>query len=211
MSEEQLRALYGEAMRARPAGAPACPSPEMLLALVRREGPEPIRLATLDHVMSCRECQAEFELLRAIEQSGGEHGSRLAVTRSGRRWYVPVALAASLLLAVVIGREMTAPAAPDISRGTPDAVTLLEPAVAASAGQPLVFAWHPVPGASGYVLEVLSLGGSVALSAETSDTMLVSSDASQLPAGEYRWWVRAAVPGAAVVRSPLRPLKLGTD
>src|SRR5918911_1340273 len=115
MSEERLRELYARALEARePAQREQCPPPEALLALARREGPEAERLATLDHVMACARCRPEFDLLRAIDSAGaGEGEARRAVpspTRAlaRRRWtrwtmLVPLALAATLVLAVALG------------------------------------------------------------------------------------------------------------
>src|ERR671936_384188 len=112
MSEERLRELYARALEARaPADREQCPPPEALLALARREGPEAQRLETLDHVMSCARCRAEFDLLRAIEAAGAGEGQARSETRSQpraharRRWttFVPLALAATLVLAVALG------------------------------------------------------------------------------------------------------------
>ena len=90
-------------------------SPEAIAALARREGSETERLATLDHVMSCRECRAEFDLLRAVEQAGAQSGR--GEERRRRTWFVPAALAATLLLAVGVGRMVTKPGSDDVTRG----------------------------------------------------------------------------------------------
>lgn len=181
----------------------ACPSPEALLALVRREGPEAERLATLDHVMTCQECGRDFELLRAIEKAGRQIGAR--PHRSLRRWYVPLAVAASVVLAVVVGRQLTAPGAPDVARGAPDAVALLAPEASVAAGQPITFIWHRVPDAVSYQLEVLAPDGSLALSRTTTDTV-ATIEPGALAGGNYRWWVRGTLRGAESVQSSMRPL-----
>lgn len=203
MSDERLRQLYATALGGRPTPAGANhPSPESIATLVRREGPEEARLATLDHVMSCAECRREFDLLRTIERAGAGTGTR-------RTWFVPAALAASVLLAVGIGRQVLRPPAEDTSRGGESgAVALVQPGAEARAGQPLVFAWHPVPGASRYELELLDAGGDVAASASTTDTSAAPEAARLLPAGQYRWWVRATTSDARSLRSALRPLRL---
>ena len=68
IDDELLRTAYAVHLRrdADRVEASVCPSPEALLALVRREGAEADRLAVLDHVMSCAHCRAEFDLLRAV-------------------------------------------------------------------------------------------------------------------------------------------------
>jgi hypothetical protein len=208
VSDRRLRELYASAVSGRAAGTGGPhPAPEALAALVRREGTEEARLATLDHVMSCAECRRDFDLLRAIERAGVESG---AAGRAGARrsWFVPAALAASLLVAIGLGRTLLTPAN-DTTRGDGDSgVVLVQPAVEAAAGDSLVFAWRPVPGASRYELELLDAGGSVAASAATTDTTASPGAARSLPPGDYRWWVRATTSDARPLRSALRPLRL---
>jgi hypothetical protein len=213
MSEERLRRIYSGVMASRGARArrtAACPAPEAILALVRREGSEESRLATLDHVMSCLECRPEFDLLRSIELAGAEAG---ASARPGRRsWIMPAALAASVLLAVVVGRLML-PSVPEnevVRSGGDGGVTLLAPPSEAPTGSPMLFAWQPISGAGRYRLEVLTSEGEVALEAETADTAIMLQSAADLPPGDYIWWVEATVAGAAA-RSALRPLRLTTQ
>ena len=209
MDEERLRQIYRGVMasRGRRAGrAAACPDPDAILALVRREGSEDSRLATLDHVMSCADCRPEFDLLRSIELAGAEAGAARTARRS---WIMPAALAASVLLAVVVGRLML-PAVPEdevVRSGEDGRVTLLAPPPEAATGSPMLFAWHPIPGAGRYRLEVLTGEGEVALEAETADTAIMVQSAADLPPGDYTWWVGATSAGAAV-RSALRPLRL---
>ncbi|HEY7481968.1 MAG TPA: hypothetical protein VH680_15745 [Gemmatimonadales bacterium] len=211
MNEDRLREIYAGLMTSRGAKSggriAVCPAPETLLALVRREGSEEERLATLDHVMSCLDCRKEFDLLRSIEVAGAEAG---AGARPGRRkWALPVALAASALLAVVIGR-FALPTAPEseVLRSGPDAgVTLVAPPREVATGAPIVFAWHPITGATRYRLEVLTDDGTVALEAETADTSITLQGAADLAAGDYQWWVAATSAGISA-RSTLRPLRL---
>jgi hypothetical protein len=206
VNDEQLREIYGNLMTARGGRRlSACPAPEAVLALVRREGLEEARLATLDHVMSCAECRSEFDLLRSIEVAGVEAGG---ASRPGRRWMAPVALAASILLAVIVGRYAL-PGTPErdiVRSGSGDGVTLLAPPAETASGSPLLFVWHPLAGASRYRLEVMNGAGDVVLEAETADTAILLRSAADLQPGEYQWWVGATAPGA--LRSELRPLRL---
>jgi hypothetical protein len=208
VSDERLRELYATAVRSRTARTGGeHPAPEAIAALVRREGAEESRLATLDHVMSCAECRRDFDLLSAVERAGLESG---AVGRTGARrsWFMPAALAASLLVAIGLGRTLMRTADDTTRGGGGSAIVLLQPAAEAVAGDSLIFAWRPVPGASRYELELLDAGGSVAASAQTADTTASPATVRALPPGEYRWWVRAATSDGRPLRSPLRALVL---
>jgi hypothetical protein len=212
MSDERLRELYAGAVAAgRTAAGQKHVSPEAIAALVRREGSERDRLATLDHVMSCGDCRREYDLLRTVERAGAEAE---AEGRSGgqglrRSLVMPAALAASLLLAVGVGRTLMRSGGDDTTRGgDAGAIALLRPGSEAAVGDSIVFAWHPVAGARRYELELIDPSGNVVAAAETTDTIAAPAAARQLPAGDYRWWVRATTSDARTVRSPLRPLHL---
>ena len=208
MSDDRLRELYAIAQAGRPAGPGGeHPAPEAIAALVRREGPEEGRLATLDHVMSCADCRRDFDLLRAVERAGVESG---AAGRSGRRaWLMPAALAASFLLAVALGRTVLRSGGDDTTRGDDrGAVMLVQPGHEARAGDSLTFSWRAVPGASRYEIEVLNASGGGGASAATTDPTLSFEAYRLLPPGDYRWWVRATTPDARSFRSAVRPLRL---
>jgi hypothetical protein len=209
VSDDRLRDLYAIAQAGRTADPGGeHPAPELIAALVRREGPEEARLATLDHVMSCADCRRDFELLRAVERAGVESG---AAGRAGRRraWLMPAALAASVLLAVGVGRTLLRSGGDDTSRGDGHgAVELVQPGREARAGDAVLFSWRAMPGASRYELELLDAGGGVVASTATTDTTASPAAAGALPPGDYRWWVRAITSDARSLRSALRPLRL---
>ena len=73
----RLQELYARRV-ARQGTAPGCPTPEAILALVRREGGEHERLATLEHVMSCAACHREYEWLQAVDEAAVEAGGEPA-------------------------------------------------------------------------------------------------------------------------------------
>jgi hypothetical protein len=228
MTDARLRELYQHALATRDGGRERCASPEAMLALARREGTEEERLATLDHVMSCDACRRELDLLRAIEMAGARTTGAPGAAHSRDRpaaavvvpWkrVVPLALAASLLLAVGVGvrdRFGARDRGPDVVRGAGDdgggELTLLAPAAGASvaAGAPVVFAWRPDPDARRYVVEVLDADGRAVVSDTTADTTFALRDpSSRLTAGaEYRWWVRTVGATAGAQRaSAARPL-----
>lgn len=207
MNEDRLREVYTAAVERGAVPSAGHASPEAIAALARREGTEAERLATLDHVMSCRECRADFDLLRAVERAGAETGSVKSGAR--RAWFVSAALAATVLLAVGIGRMVMKQGGDDIPRGgEAGAITLLRPGTEAVAGDSLTFIWSPAPGARKYSLEVLDAGGNVVLMAEAPDTVSTPGVATGLPPGDYKWWVRATTSDARTVRSQVRPLRL---
>lgn len=208
MSDERLRDLYATALKAGAAPVRTHPTPEAIAELVRREGPEDTRLATLDHVMSCADCRRDFDLLRTVERAGVQSGAASGRGAGRRSWLMPAALAATLLVAVGLGRTLMT-STNDTTRGGEDSpVVLVAPGREAAAGDALMFAWHPVAGASRYELELLDAGGSVAASAVTTDTTASPGAARSLPPGDYQWWVRVITSDARTLRSGLRPLHL---
>ena len=209
LTDSRLQELYAQvlARRDRERESNACVSPDDLLALVRRDGTEERRLEILDHVMTCKQCGRELALLQAIEAAGAamEPSSRQP-PKIWDRWK-PLALAASVLLAVGLGiavRQRSS--SDDISRGG-EAIQLLAPALEVRPSQPLVFVWHPLVGARRYRVEILERADAVAFAGETPDTT-ISVPADRLrPGVDYRWWVRDATPGAQRA-SPLRRLRV---
>jgi hypothetical protein len=206
VTEARVKQIYQAATARR---RDDCPEPEAILALARREGEEGARLATLDHVMSCGGCRADLDLLRSVEEAGAATGAATERRRGGRTWFIPAALAATVLLAVGLGRIATGHRpGPEPVRSSGEAgVTVLAPAAEAPVGEPLAFAWHPVAGAVRYRVEVMSGGGEVAIEAETRDTAVTIDAIRRLAAGDYRWWVVAMTPRPGP-RSALRPLRL---
>ena len=258
MSDERLRELYQRALAADDVagrrragegaagegaagegapgeGAPGahgerCPTPEAVLALVRREGSEDARLATLDQVMSCAACRRELDLLRAIDAAGeGTADARSTddgviplrprgpTTLSWRR-ALPLALAASLVLAIGVGvrgrvDRTTAGSDTDVMRGDAGAVVMLitpeDADTTVAPGAPVTFAWRPDPGAVRYVLEVLDADARVVIGQSTTDTVVTLRDLSRLtPGTDYRWWVRAVADGGPQRASPVRRLRV---
>lgn len=220
MTDEQLRELYsGSLARGGGRGRQRCVSPEAMLAVLRREGTEEQRLETLDHVMACAACRGEMDLLRSIEQAGaeteragaetGRAGVVLRLPRRAWRALVPLALAASVLLAVGIGQRFGRSEAPDeVLRGAADPVSLVAPPPEVAAGGPVTFTWQPVPGARSYRLEVLDAQGTVVFAETTGQTSVTLREPGHLAPGlEYRWGVRATT-DAGVRASPLRSLRI---
>jgi hypothetical protein len=205
VTEAQLKEAYQAHLARSRRDRASCPSPEAIQALVRREGHETARLATLDHVMSCGECHTELDLLRTVEEAGQRSGA--ASVPSRRRWMMPAALAATVLIAVGLGRVVLQPSADTVRSGDGAHVELIAPGAEVPSGAPVSFAWRPVEGASRYRLEVLNESGDLTIEAETHDTALTSASAARLAPGSYQWWVIAFSPGPGP-RSELRRLRV---
>jgi len=205
VTEAQLKEAYQAHLARSRRDRASCPPPEAIQALVRREGDEAARLATLDHAMSCGECRTELDLLRTVEEAGVRSGAVAAPGR--RRWMMPAALAATLLVAVGLSRVALKPSEDTVRSDDATRVELVAPGAEVPAGTPISFAWRPVEGASRYRLEVLNESGDLAIEAETRDTMLTSDSAASLAPGTYQWWVIALSP-APGPRSELRRLRV---
>lgn len=216
LTDTRLRELYARRLDAARRTGERCPEPDALLAVVRGEGEEDVRLATLDHVMACGECSREFELLRALDRANAESASgvvtpAVAATPIRRpaswRRYAPVALAASVL--VLIGVSLLSrDGGRGVTRGDRTAVALISPRTEVEAGAPIVFVWRPVSDALRYELEVLDASGSVAYSASTADTAATVPLSTLTPDVDYRWWVRAATGAGDQRASEMRRLRV---
>jgi len=208
LTDERLRALYQRALATR-GERTGCVEPEAILAVVRREGAEDRRLATLDHVMGCRACRGELDLLRSIESANAEAKAeaKRATPRWRWGWAAPIAMAASFSLVVAVAYKLTrGGVVVVVERGGGQVVDLLSPPADIEATAPVVFVWKPVSGALRYDLEVLDEQGKVVF-AETTEKPLVKLD-RRLPPGTYRWWVRAAVGADEPRASDMRRLRI---
>lgn len=209
MTDERLQRLYLHGLAARAgAGAPCAVPPEALLALARGELPEDERLPLLDAVMTSARCREELDLLRAVvaaerEALGdapaaptgplrvvrGDAPSPAAARPWWRRTAVPVALAATALLAVGLSR-MVGRGGEEVMRGRAEGVMLVAPAGAIASG-PVTLAWRPVPDAVRYAVELLDAQGSPLVDTTLADTTLVVPAALLRAGREYRWIVTA--------------------
>lgn len=193
MTDERLKRLFALQHSAAPVDRRACPDPERLRRLAEREGPERDRLATLDHVMTCAPCRADYELLSAT--------ATLRPPARAIRW--PTALAASVLLAVA-GAIVWSVLPSDRERGELATMRIHAPVGAIEQTQSVSLVWAPVPDAFVYHAEVLAADGAVRFVGATSDTVLALPDSVMRPGeGELFWWVRASLRGGGEVPSDL--------
>jgi hypothetical protein len=197
MTDAEFRAEYARFLEHQePRDREGCPSPDQIRALVERQGAETERLATLDHIMACADCQKEFEMMRA---------PREAAVALERRTF-PSWLAAAAVLALAVGaawiwKARTGPVGTEVTRGGTAAVVLVGPATAAPGSTP-TFVWRAVPAAQRYQLELDTEAGDPVWATSTADTSAVLPATIPLNAGTaYRWWVRATLASGTVVRS----------
>jgi hypothetical protein len=197
MSDEQLRALFEEAVSARAGRSRReCVSPDALMTLVEREGSETDRLGILDHVISCPDCHREFELLRAVRAGRDADPAVDPVRSSGPRdrsgWWM--ALAASLVLVIGAGvvSQVIWGGAQRTVRGSEDVVELVGFQNGPDGGRALT--WHAVSGALSYRVEVLDARGELLYAAELADTVLTLPDSVSTDSSEGSvWWVQASL------------------
>lgn len=211
--DDELQRRYLRWLAARPPrDRAACPAPGAIRALVERHGAEADRLATLDHVMACPACRADFELLRTLERAGAAIGAvPSARHRAGpmaARW---LALAASVLL--VLGGVLWLRRAdePGVLRGAETAVRLVEPRGELPAGAAPRLVWRAVPGAVGYRIEVLDEAGEPVAALATGspgDTVAPLPAGALRPGGRYQWWVRARLADGSELRSGFQSFRL---
>lgn len=193
-----MKASYQASLRARPDDGEASAIPvEQLDLLAAGRLPEAEALPLLDRVMSDEGLRQEFELLRAV------HAAAVPATRAAW-WRTPSIVAASaavIALGVLLFRSPRGPEPPVVRGGVPG-ITQAAPDGEADVSLPVALAWHPVPGALRYRVEVLRADGVPAFSSETRDTSLLLEAGAVAAGSTYRWWVEAVTPGGSVRSKP---------
>ncbi len=200
MTDDDLRRAYQA--RVNRAGGPP-PTPEELAALVSGSGTEAERLEILDRALAHPETARELELLRAITAA-----ERAEAPSRAARWRVPLALAATVTLAVsatllVLSRRQSEILRAPPALGAPAPITPEDAAVRAPGN--ITFVWHPVPKAGGYRFELLTEVGALVTATTTPDT---STAVGVAGTGPYRWVVVALLPDGVEVLSRPRSLRI---
>jgi hypothetical protein len=195
-SDQQLQDAYRDLLRQRPRDRAACPAPEAVVALIEQRGSDADRLATLDHVMSCAGCKADFDLMRTV--AGRKAGP-------GRRGRWPLAAAAVVALSVsgsLVFMELRARSAgQDIERGGADEVELVSPR-GNTATRPVTFTWRKATGPARYSLEVFNPAGDAVYGVDVTDTSVVLPATVLLQVGTtYHWWVLIRTADGSEVRT----------
>jgi hypothetical protein len=203
-SEALLRERYAALLARRAASdAPLPATLEEIRDLAALGAADLDRTALLDRVLADPRTRDEYLLLRELLQS--ERRPAAARVRSSR------ALAVAAMVAVVLGAGALWRArgdAPEPMRGDGEQVQVVEPRADAEVAGEVRFVWHPVPGATAYVLEVADATGASVLSRRVVDTT-VSVPADVRPsAGDLVWWVTAERTSGEHLRSAPRPLRM---
>jgi hypothetical protein len=186
MSDDHLRELHAETMDLSTSrGEDACPSLEDLSALVEGAIPESERLRLADHIMACRACQREFELLRSLKTAAPKRQRRVG----------HLALAASVILIAGSAGLWTTltrngPQGPLYRSGVPQ-LTLVSPSDGEQVVLPSLLTWHELPGAVSYEIEILDPTGALVFSAAALDTTYALSPGAHVVGGQYTWHVSA--------------------
>jgi len=202
MSDEVLGELYRRMLaRPRPRGRDECPSPDALRSVAEREADAGERLAIMEHVSGCADCQRELALLGQVADT----------VRRPRRpvpaWWL--AAAASVALAVLGGRALlTREGVEPVVRGEGSSVTLVSPSGPVETATALV--WRAVSDAARYEVEVLGPEAELVQSATVRDTVVPLGGGLD-PGVAYRWRVTAVRRDGTRVESTLLPFTLARD
>ncbi len=202
MSDEVLGELYRRMLaRPRPDGRDECPSPDALRGVAEQEAGADLRLAIMEHVSGCADCQRELALLGQVADTVGR------TRRPAPLWWL--AAAASAVLVVVGGRALlTGGGVEPVVRGEAPAVTLISPS--GSVGTAAALVWRAIPDAARYEVEVLGPEAELVQSATVRDTVVPLGGGLE-PGVEYRWRVTAVRRDGTRVESPLLPFTLTPD
>jgi hypothetical protein len=199
-NDDQLRAAYQPTKRR----GPDCPSPDALLAAARGEGPEAERRRVLDHALSCADCRPELALLSSVSEPVSKS---VSIADRLRQRAMPIALAATVVLAIGVASLIRKNESTTVRGGTSD-VVLASPANGARAeGDEVTFVWRPVPGALSYTLEVSAADGTIIHTVRTTDTV-AAGPSPRLAPGDQRWWVRVKTDDGSERRSETRLLRV---
>jgi hypothetical protein len=200
MTDAELQAEYQRVMRRDPGSRATCPSPEQLVQLVERTGPEEERLEILDHAMSCADCHRDLALLQGLHSAQPRQ-----VVLKPYQWLAAASLLIVFAGGVLVTRGvLTHPAnEPMRGGGANEGVSLVGAIGPVAHGQPGSLVWHSVQSTIRYDVEVLDSADRVVFSAQTPDTVM---DVPALAAPAAAWWVRAELADGTDRRSGITKL-----
>lgn len=197
MNDERLRALYAGAMQRLPAPEDAEPvSLDAMVDVLERRGSEAERSRTLRAVLRDPRAHEEFELLRAVVRASDP---------PRRSWKTAAAWRVAAAVTIMAGTawifRQTRDAGDQLRGGTAT-VTTVQPADGVELTAPPLFAWHQVPEAVDYRIEILDSTGTVVFEEQGGDTVSTGPvSGSLVPGNRYRWSVTAVTKDARSLRS----------
>ena len=173
-----IREATGELRAAAPsrcAETPQCLSEAAVAAFVDGQSAGAAREATVAHLAGCARCRAMVASVARLAAAEGVALEAPAAQPLWRRWQVPVAAAAALLLVVLTwprGNDQigTGHRAPTITAAA--APVPLAPVAAVAEAR--VLRWSAVPGADRYHVTLFDAGGRVRYESQLADTVAAS-------------------------------------
>jgi hypothetical protein len=170
------------------------------------------RDAAFDHILSCAECSRLWHGIQEFRRAAITDGLLAPedpVAAPAYRRYVPIAIAAALILAVggvVMVRQRNA--APEVVRGSIALAPVEGLMMAYSPEGVPTFVWTPVSTATRYHVEIFTEDGRPAWSRDAqSPTAEWPSDVPRVT-GAFRWRVEALNGEAAIARSRLTAVEI---
>jgi hypothetical protein len=176
---------------------------EQAAAYLDRSLPDPERALVAAHLAGCRICRDEIVALSDVVPRSGS---------SRTLWRVAVGLgAAAALILVVVPRDRAPSPAP---HRAPPGSELQGPVPVIPHGsgpRPASFQWHPLPGASRYLLTLFDTTGNAIARLETQDTAVALPDSVVLvPAHRYYWRVEGSDDRGRWIGSDLVPFEVAS-
>ena len=203
-----IREAAGQLRTAAPsrwAETPQCLSEAAIAAFVEGVSAGASRETAIAHLASCARC-------RAVVASVARLAATDAVTREAptgrplwRRWPVPVAAAAAVVLMVLAWPRGANDGSPPHRAPTITAAAAPVPiAPVAAVAEARVLRWSAVPGADRYHVTLFDAGGRVRYETQLADTVAALPDSVALVAGQtYLWSVEARIGWDRWSSSPL--------
>jgi len=198
-----MRTLYERILADREARGTSHDVPvEEIVAVVERRGSEAHRAAVLNRLLATAEGRRELDLVRAA--------ARASQAPRSRRLLVPLAIAATLVLAIMGRSELRDEPAVDRIRGdaTAGPIPLFAPPETLPDPDSTRFVWARLAAANSYELELLDDAGNILWTKTLQDTSAVLPDSVRLVRGRSYQWRVVALTEAGTVASALRPLRV---
>ena len=184
----------------RSASTPGCLDDATVAALVDGVLPPAVCEAHAIHLADCARCRAAVSSLARVVASDRVAGELAALhdepgRHAWRRYLVPVGVAASALLLLVLEQPSRPDEAPHRERPVTTAPAPVTIAPLGEATDARALRWHPVEGADRYRVTLFDADGNVLHEAILTDTVAAVPQDVELEAGGRYFWIVAARTG----------------